>query len=147
MDFGIGAIFDEFDKRLGRPVSNIILICLSILILVTTARVILETVYGVLLLFERIGTLAGSEDANEIALYVAARIIIWLILFAFYVLLLQVYSKRFVKKMIARSNEVNKRAEELLEAHESILEFAKQVREEADELERQKKQHAGKEDC
>lgn len=112
MDFGISAIFAEFDKRLGKRVSGLLVICIAILILTFTLKVIAETVYGIGLVFERIGVLSNSEDTIEIALYTAGRIGIFLALFAAWVLLLRVITKRFLKNLWDVLNVLRKSADE-----------------------------------
>ena len=112
MDFGISAIFAEFDKRLGKRVSGLLVICIAILILTFTLKVIAETVYGIGLVFERIGVLSNSEDTIEIALYTAGSIGIFLALFAAWVLLLRVITKRFLKNLWDVLNVLRKSADE-----------------------------------
>ncbi|MXX05146.1 MAG: hypothetical protein F4Z71_00115 [Gammaproteobacteria bacterium] len=123
MDFGIGAIFEEFDKRLGRRVSNLLLVCVAILIFVTTGKVILEMGLEAILLLGRLETLSDSEDTREVVIYFAVRFAVFLAMLLGFIAIVNAASKRFLGKLrtaldkhMAMTKEFENREREVVNA-------------------------------
>ena len=136
VDFGIDSIFKQFDKRLGRNVSNLLLICVAILIFVMTIRVILETILGAGLVLERLEALSSSEDMREIVLYIVGQFAILLILLAGFVLFVKVLKRRFIKNLSVDLDNYKRMGRELNE----------QLCNKAEELERREQDISAREE-
>ena len=149
MDFGIGAIFEEFDKRLGRRVSNLIIVCVAILLVVMTIRVILETILAAGMALERLGALSDSENTRDLVLYIAGRFLVFLILLAGFVVLMNALSRRFLKKLSVSLDNHKAMTEEFLRTDRELTErqkdFTEKLFSKAEELDRREQEISARE--
>ena len=100
VDFGIDTLFEQIDKRLGRNVSNVLIICLTILIPIMTVKVMLEMLLSIMMTLEQMGVLPAGQLMREITLYyLVGNIAVFLILAAIFLLFVNVTKRRIVKDL------------------------------------------------